>query len=228
MSNLYGFHDDAAKEVNTMKARALIIGTLVLVCVTGCTSTTKVVNKPGTPTLYVDTRSPGAVQGVGIESQDVTSMTDTVVRDLLASPQISGRTIAPRVVIDAQYFVNESSSRINKNIITNKIRTGLNRAAAGRIAFVERERTDMVERERTLKREGVVDEGTMGTTSGTYGADFRMAGRITSMDAVDPKSGLQQRTHYIFFSLVDLETGEVAWENEYGFGKASADDVIYR
>ncbi len=207
----------------------LILSVAGAILFSSCTmTTTHVRNAPGRPTHYVDTRSPSGVQGVGIETQDVTSMTDVMVRDLLATPVISSRATPPRIIIDAQYFVNESSSRINKNIIVNKIRTALNRDSEGKMIFIERERTDMIERERGLKREGLVDQGTTGPATKTFGADFRMAGRITSMDAIDPKTGLQQRTHFIFFRMVDLETGAIVWEDSYEFGKVSQEDIIYR
>jgi len=214
--------------MESVSLRIIILLAFVLLSLGCSTHTTRVRNEPGIRTTYIDPRTPGGVQGVGIESQDISAMTDQMVRDLMATPVISGRSISPRIVIDSQYFINESSSRINKNIITNKIRTNLNRASGNKIVFVERERTDMIEKERGLKTEGVVDEGTVGTADRTYGADFRMAGRITSTDAINPDTGLQQRTHYIFFSLVALETGEIAWENSYEFGKASMDHVIYR
>src|SRR5438105_4252158 len=42
----------------------------------GCTTVYPVVNAPGAPTTYQDPGTRGAVSGVGIESQDIISMTD--------------------------------------------------------------------------------------------------------------------------------------------------------
>jgi hypothetical protein len=88
------------------------------------------------PVTYQDVRSPGVVSGVGIESQDIVSVTDTMVRDLLASPQVAQRGSAPRIVMDAEYFKNESAQPINKSLMTDRLRINLQRAAQGRLLFV--------------------------------------------------------------------------------------------
>lgn len=104
----------------------------------------------------------------------------------------------------------------------------LNRASAGRMIFVERTAAEMVETERKLKREGVLSDGTMGNTARSAGADFRLTGRIMSMDSVKNSAGITSRYHQISFKMVDLETGEVIWTGIYEFKKASQDDIIYR
>ena len=119
-----------------------------------CSTVTPVVNAPGSPTTYQDPGTRGPVSGVGIESQDIVGMTDRMMRDLLASPTLVGRLTPPRVIIDAEYFANESASRLNKNSITDRLRVSLNRASQGRMVFVGRQFSDMVARERDTKRGG--------------------------------------------------------------------------
>ena len=105
-------------------------------------------NTAGRATVYEDVRtSSPIVQGVGIESQDIVAMTDRMMRT--CSP-ISCSPGAPRsrVIVDSQYFTNESSSRINKNMITDRLRIELQRAAQGRMVFIGREYSGMVEAER--------------------------------------------------------------------------------
>ncbi|MCH1932154.1 penicillin-binding protein activator LpoB, partial [Shewanella sp. A25] len=63
------------------------------------------------------------------------------------------------------------SEIIDKSLITDRIRVGLNRAAAGTIMFIGREYAQMVELERELKDEGKVDVGTTGRTRAQAGAD---------------------------------------------------------
>ncbi len=109
----------------------LLVTIAILLIFSGCTRyTTRVDNTAGRSTIYVDPATGGPVAGIGIESQDITSMTDKMVRDMLASPVLAGQRVPPRIIIDAQYFMNESSSRINKNLITDRLRSELNRAAA--------------------------------------------------------------------------------------------------
>ena len=190
-------------------------------------------NTPGRPTVYEDVGSPGRVAGIGIESQDIVSMTDKMVRDMLATPVLADRKVSPRVIIDSEYFRNEGSSRINKNMITDRLRVELNRAAQGRMIFAGRHYSNMVDKERSLKREGEgttasVDTGTIGLTKVTLGGDFRLGGRITTLDAVNSYSGIASRTHQIIYEMVDLETGQIVWSGIYDFKKTAQDDVIYR
>ena len=78
-----------------------------------------------------------------------------------AEPAIAAAVPQRRVIIDAEYFRNESAQRINTNIIVDNLRVNLQRAAAGRIRFVSRESMDMVADERDMKRDGVTDPGTL-------------------------------------------------------------------
>lgn len=206
----------------------LALAAAASVFLAGCIAT-GVNNTTGRKTVYEDVRSSStAVQGIGIESQDITGMTDRMMRDILANPAFAGRKAPPRVIIDSEYFVNESSSRINKNLITDRLRVDLNRAANGRLLFVGREYAGMVESERRLKRDGVTDGGTIRKTRATAGADYRLGGRIASLDSVAPASGMVSRYQQITFELVDLEYGTIVWSGMYEFKKSAQDDIIYR
>lgn len=194
----------------------------------GCASPPLVNNSPGRPTIYVAADSPGRVQGLGVESQDIISMADKMARDLLAQPSLVSRQTPPRIIVDSERFRNEGTSRVNKNLITDRLRVDLNRAAQGRLLFVGRENIAAVEAERQLKRSGVTDQGTVRSTPGTAGVDFFLTGRIATSDAVDPKSGMMQRFTQITFELVDAEYGTIIWSNLYDYAKASQDDIVYR
>ena len=197
-----------------------------LLVLTACQSN-NIDNSAGRATVYESVGSPGKVQGVGMESQDIVSMTDEMMRDMLINPQLINRATAPRIIIDSQYFENQSTSRINKNMLTDRLRIGLNRAANGRLLFVGREFADMIEKERQLKREGVVDGGTIRQTRATAGADFRLVGRIMSQDKMSADQ-TKSRYHQVTFELIDLELGTYVWSGLYEFQKTAQDDVVYR
>jgi len=182
----------------------------------------------GSQSRDLDPEMRGPVQGVGIESRDLLAMADQMVRDILAMPEIAGRAVAPRVIVDSKYFTNESTQRINRNLITDRLRTNLNRSSDGRMIFINRRNAAMIEEERELKREGVTDVGTTGMTRAQFGADFRLTGNIASQDARDRSTGTIQRFTQITFELVDLETGVIAWSNTYDVSRAATDDVVYR
>ena len=213
-----------------MNRFALLAAALGMAALTGCATVNPGLdNSPGRKTVYTDASTASQqVAGVGVESQDVISMTDKMMRDILATPQIAGRTTPPRIVVDSAYFMNDSASRINKNAITDRLRVELNRAAAGRIVFLGRHYGNMVAKERELKREGGADAGTIRSTKAQAGADFRLGGRITSLDAASAKSGTVSRYHQITFELIDLELGNIAWSGLYEFRKEAQDDVVYR
>ena len=185
-------------------------------------------NASGVAPQTLDPAQRGPVGGVGIEGSDIIAMTDLMMRDMLTNPQLAGRSAAPRVIVDAQHFTNDSIQPINKNAITDRLRVGLNRASQGRLVFVGREYLRMVQEERDLKRGGAVDVGTTGLTKAQAGADFRLGGRISSVDARNAKTGLQQRYSQIIFEMVDLETGVIVWSGMYEFARSAADDVVYR
>lgn len=208
---------------------ALILAPALLLGACASTTTTyPVVNAPGAATTYSDPGTRGPVSGIGIEAQDIVSMTDKMMRDMLTNATLAGRTPPPRVIIDAEYFANESSSRLNKNSITDRLRVSLNRASQGRMTFVGRQFADMVARERDLKRQGVTDTGTSGLAKAQLGGDYRPGGRITSLDARSPSTGQMSRYNQITFEMVDLETGQIVWSGIYEFLKTAQDDVIYR
>ena len=196
------------------------------VMLAGC-QPTGVENAPGSPTVYQDTATSGLVRGTGIESQDIESMVDQMVRDMLANQLLGSAGTPPRVIVDAAYFENASSQRLDKNILIDQLATRLQIAARGRMLFVNREFADMVEKERELKRDGQTDTGTVGLTEAVAGADYRLNGRITSLDA-RTASGVQERYMNVVFRMTDLENGLTVWANQYSFKKAGQDDVIYR
>ena len=170
----------------------------------------------------------GPVTGTGIEAQDIMAMTDQMLRDLLATPEIVSRDKAPRILVDDSNFKNETIQAINRNLIVDRLRVGLNRAARGRMTFISREHIKAVEQERQLKREGVTDVGTTGLVKATLGMDYSLSGRIASQDSRAARSGLQQRYMQITFEMLDMESGAIIWSNQYEFAKSAADDVVYR
>src|SRR3954466_14977001 len=192
----------------------------------GCQSTSQ--NVSGMRVVELDPNTRGPVAGVGIGGQDIVSMTDRMLRDMLANPVLSAAARPPQVIVDGEFFENESAQRLNKNAITDRLRVGLNRYSAGRMVFVGRHYAGMVAQERDLKRQGVVDQATTGMTKAQAGADYRLGGRITSIDSRNPANGMVQRYNQIVFEMVDLERGTLVWTGMYEFARAAQDDIVYR
>jgi PBP1b-binding outer membrane lipoprotein LpoB len=168
------------------------------------------------------------VAGVGIEGQDIVSMTDRMMRDMMSNPTLAAAQRPPQIIVDGEFFENESAQRLNKNAITDRLRVGLNRNAQGRMVFVGRHYAGMVAQERDLKRQGVVDQATTGLTKAQAGGDYRLGGRISSVDSRNPSNGMVQRYNQIIFEIVDLERGTIVWSGIYEFARAAQDDIVYR
>lgn len=211
-----------------MKLHVVIPTLATLLVVSACTPT-RIDNVRGQPTAYEDpSSSAGRVQGVGIESQDIVGMTDQMMRDLLSNPTLAARSTPPRVVIDSEHIRNESSTAMNLNLFTSRLRASLNRAAEGRMAFVSREFAHVVEAEREMKRDGVVDGGTIRHTQATAGVDYRLVGSIASQDMLDRASGARSRYHQVSFEMLDMELGTIVWSGFYEIRKSGQDHVLYR
>ncbi len=88
------------------------ISVLALIAVPGSARKTD----RATTTMNLDPGSQGPVGGTGIGGSDVVAMADQMVRDMLATPQLSNLRTPPQIIIDAEYFNNESSQRINGSL----------------------------------------------------------------------------------------------------------------
>jgi hypothetical protein len=113
----------------------------------------KLENRNGVQARDLDPGEKGLVTGVGIEAQDIQSMTNQMARDMFASGFLNGLSKPPRVLIDEQEFRNEGSQIINRRMITQRLMTELDRASQGRMSFVGQRYAGMVAKQRELKRE---------------------------------------------------------------------------
>lgn len=183
----------------------------------------------GTAAIEMDPTGRGVVQGTGFESRDIASMADRLVRDLMQRPDFVQAPKPPRVIVDSSRLVNKSSQRLDTDMISDQLRAQLMRTAAGRIRFVSRENIQDVSDERELKRSGTVDVATTGMTRAMAGSDYKLVGRITSLDSRNNNTGMMQRSMQVVFELIDLETSESVYISEpYVTMRAQGDDVVYR
>lgn len=185
--------------------------------------------KDGHAAVDLDPSGRGLVTGTGFESRDLIGMADRLVRDLLQRPDIVGTATPPRIIVDSSRLINKSSQRLDTDMISDQLRAQLMRAAQGRMRFLSREAMEDVMAERELKRAGTVDVATRGLAKAVAGSDFKLTGRITSLDARNNNTGMMQRSMQVIFELIDLETSESVYISEpYVTLRAQGDDVVYR
>ncbi|MCP4717404.1 MAG: DUF4384 domain-containing protein, partial [Deltaproteobacteria bacterium] len=204
-----------------------VITLLIAACIlSGCSTvtTTQIDNRPVQPQpAYEDLKTVSAVEDVNFGSQDIVGMTDMMMNDILTDPfwrsgAAPGTDVpSPRIIIDDACFTNESNAEINVKMITDRLGVELNRAATGRLTFLAREFAEMVEKERTLKRMGVVSHGTVTGAARPLGADFRLCGNITTLDKT--AGDMMSRFTQVAMKMIDLESGVVSWSGLYGFKK---------
>lgn len=158
--------------------------------------------------------------GTGVTSQDFRSICQRMARSLVALPQIQRATTPPKLAFVEMN--NRSSEYIEGDAFLSKIRTELIRNCEGRIVFLDRSISDVLEQERRDKQRGKK------TTSGDdveYGADFFLTGDVDSIDKPAEKGFT---TYFRFsFRLVNPQH-EIVWEDEYEIKKHSMLGILYR
>jgi PBP1b-binding outer membrane lipoprotein LpoB len=211
---------------NRCLVNVFVLGSVGLLVSSCTTVTTGAVNRPSErETRYVPTDTPTPKSGgTGIESQDIVSMTDRMVRDMLSSSALVDPAEPVVVVVDDAYFVNDSSQRLNKRLIVDRLRNELFRAAKGRIRFIARHADSMVRDEQALRDQGQVD-GEPVMTLPT--ARYRLTGRFQNLEGGTTHG---DRTNYvqILFEMVSLNTGELVWSGMYEFKKSSREAIMYQ
>lgn len=214
--------------INIMKSASRFTLVLALTSIAACVSGGGgAVNGYSAPEYIDASTSVRGVSGIGFESQDMKAMSDQMVRDILSQPQFGNAVTPPRVIVDDARFVNESNQIMNMNLVLDRLRIELMRAAQGRILFVSRQNVDLVQKEKTLKSKGVVDAGHSTTTRAIAGADFQLIGKLTSQTSLGKSSGTRANFYQFSFEMLDLNNGLSMWGNLYDVKKAGADDRIY-
>lgn len=161
------------------------------------------------------------IGGTGIESTDVRTVARTMAAALLEMPQISQAAQAPTIALLP--VKNSTRFVFNKDILTKKIRIELNEQARGKIRFLARERLDEVIDERNAKRDKFFE----GKTGGSLlGADYYLTGELMGLS----KAHEGDRSDYIImsFQLIDTETTEILWENDYEVKRVGEAGVVYQ
>jgi hypothetical protein len=197
----------------------------VIIGLSGCVAPQP--NVAGQLPVNLETGQRGPV-GIGIGGQDLAGLTDQMASEMMQAPVLAHASVPPQVIVDTEFFQNLSSQRINLNLITDRLRFGLSRASQGSIKFISRESYDMVAQERAKRRAGVVDKGTTGMTRAQAGADYRLIGKLNSLDEFSPSTGVQSRHTQISLELVDMESGVSVWQGIYELDRSAANDVVYR
>ncbi|MFA4992844.1 MAG: penicillin-binding protein activator LpoB [Candidatus Omnitrophota bacterium] len=198
-----------------MKRLIIVFGVLCLF-LSGCTT----VETSYTRTIQPD--QDDELGGTGIESTDIRTVSRKMAASILEVPQILRvQGASPKVALLP--VKNSTRFIINKDIFTKKIRIELNQNAMGKITFLARDRIDDILKERQSKRDGLVGASKQ---EDLKGVDFYLTGELMGLS----KAINGDRSDYISmsFQLIDAETSEVIWENEYEVKRVGQTGVVYQ
>lgn len=210
--------------MNTTSRFLLLAGVVATPALfTGC-ATQGVQNPSGTAVTEMRPDEKGFVQGTGVESQDLASVTDKMARGIVGIPQIARAQTPPVVILDP--VINNTRFPINKDIFLSRLRVLLNSKATGRVTFLDRERMKTLERERALKQSGQVTSGSNPNTVEFLGADYLLSGKLEGMTTRTSKG----TSDYVLYSfqLTDMRTSAIVWEDFAEIKKQGLEDAAYR
>lgn len=211
---------------------------LIVLMSAGCRTaavTTGVYNAP-TPnkSTRVDPQAVSDQSTVNIESNEIIDCAKAMVGEMLANPTLNVQGNPRSVTMDASYFTIESTQRIDRNLVINRLRTEMIQAANGRIRFIGRQNAAMVEEEQDLAAEGVVKSGAEKYKQAS--PDFRLAGSIR--EHVINTGGSLSKYHLMTFEMISLkemtigtrtvEQGEIVHSGQFEFKKELNRPSAYR
>lgn len=201
-----------------MRKNIFIVSMLVLLL--GCASTT-IENPGGIQPRRVAPDQKSLGEGTGIGSQDLQSVTDKMARSILSTPAITSAQAPP--VIGLLPVENDTRFVIQKELFNRRIKALLNTQCQGKVLFVARDRIENVERERELKREGLVGASAQEIMAGV---DYFLTGELTGLSQA---SSTGQSDYILYtFRLINAESGIEVWENFDEIKKEGLEDAAYR
>ncbi|MFW7381655.1 MAG: penicillin-binding protein activator LpoB [Oligoflexus sp.] len=113
----------------------------------------------------------------------------------------------PVVVVDD--VQNRTDEHIDTKALTDAIQDEL--INSGKVRFVSKERRQQILDEVKYQSSGAVAEDSRKKLGRQIGADFMMAGAISS--SVHSQGSLKTVTYQINLQLIDLETAEIVWSD---------------
>lgn len=160
--------------------------------------------------------------GTGIESTDIRTVARKMSVSILEVPEIAkAQSVAPKIALLP--VKNSTRFLINSDIFTKKIRIQLNENAQGKVRFLARDRIEDVMQEKQRKIDGRVSAS---KEADMLGVDYYLTGELMGIS----KAAGGDRSDYISmsFQLIDAETSEIIWENEYEVKRVGETGVVYQ
>ena len=203
---------------------AIVLAVLAL-CLTGCLEVKN--STVGSPIHVSPSSQP--LPGCGIDSKELRVAADKMARLIINSDIVNNTGGKPRIVIDSEYFSNDSSYVIDRALFTDYLRVELQRASNGKFEILGRNYSKMVEQERDAQAKGNVTTGAVvEDIPKRLGWDYRLGGSIRSLSKVVSNTGQASSYFLITFELIERGSGRIVLSDNYEFKKVSSISSIYR
>lgn len=200
-----------------MGYRPALLVTLALAVTTAC----------GTYDRRLDPDAPDPVGGAVLRTQDINAMADQMARSIVEEGVLRSSSADQRISFYITRLRNDSSDVIDTELALYEIRTKLAEHIGRRVKILDRsqEGLEEIRNERAAKRSGAVTSNP-DMSGGVAGADYALKGVIK--DRVLQSGSLKSVGYYVYFEIVDLETGELVWSRSYQAKFGSEKSVISR
>ena len=146
----------------------------------------------------------------GLQSKDVVQASDQMAMDLLADPQLNASRERWTVVVD-RVENRTVNSRFDLDVFLQRLKVNLARHGKGRVQLIENRDKLRELQSRELEQEREDGIGAAPVAPGPKGTqpDYALYARINEL----PNRGTSY--YLIEFTLTDLRTRELAWNNAY-------------
>tara|TARA_B100001079_G_scaffold262954_1_gene265618 strand:- start:193 stop:807 length:615 start_codon:yes stop_codon:yes gene_type:complete len=204
-----------------MKLAPIALIATALLGTLACTN----INSPNGPSVTeLRPGERGFVAGLGVESQDLVTISEKMARGILGAEPIANAKGKPVIVLEP--INNGTRFPIDKDIFLTRIRVALSGNAQGKIQFVAREHIEKLEAERDRKLAGQVTGGEKIKGNQFKGADFILTG---SFKAISSRGNAGASDYILYtFQLINPDNSDIVWEGFHEIKKQGKDDITYR
>jgi uncharacterized protein (TIGR02722 family) len=145
---------------------------------------------------------------------------------MYASLQKKLETVVPagatKPIVALTHIDNKTSEHMDSDVLADKLQIEM--IKAGSLRFVDRSKIRDISKEFDLGGSGLVNPDMVKKAGNVLGADFLLAGDMTS---ISKSEGRNQLNFYrLSMRLVQVETDEVVWADDFEIKKASTKGLL--
>jgi len=129
---------------------------------------------------------------------------------------------APKPIVALVHLDNKTSEHIDTDVIADKLQIEM--IKAGSLRFVDRSKIREISKEFDLGGSGLVNPETVKRAGNVLGADYLLAGDMTSIVKAQGRS--QINFYRLSMRIIQTETDEVVWADDFEIKKASTRGIL--